>query len=267
MLNDKEKSAVISQTGFILALGYSGGGNRIDSLKKLLSNSAHGSKLIEQFDKPLIFNAYIDDKDSKTPTIGHGHGYNVELLIDVCREIIYLDKLGKLHPSQNFLSANANIIVGASAKQGIKQLVYALSDYDVTKEETIASFKAFVSEEITRQYEPEFPNELYDEWYRIYKIKKPPRNHNWKMMHLTMNHIYYNIAKSRGKIQELLIIQKDKNTENRKKRLHEFLKEGNGLKALRQTIGLVMAATKLANNEKEYESNMGKLFGKKESDF
>jgi hypothetical protein len=79
----------------------------------------------------------------------------------------------------------ARIITSASAKNGIRQLVYALAGYNPTAEEVIAAFKLYVREE-ARDYEKEFPDQLYAEWYRLYKLPKPQKNKPWKFKHLTI---------------------------------------------------------------------------------
>lgn len=70
--------------------------------------------------------------------------------------------------------AQAQIIINASAKNGVRQLVYALAGYNPTAEEVIAAFKLYVQEE-AREYEKEFPDQLYAEWYRLYKLPKPQK--------------------------------------------------------------------------------------------
>lgn len=262
VLNDKNRTAIISQTGFVLALGYADNGESIFRLSKLISQSGRGAKLIEKLRKPLIFNASIEGKSVTSMIIGRG--LNVELLIDVCNEILGLERENKLRPTQKKLAEKASIIVTSTAKLGIKNLVYKLAGYDATKEETINDFKAFVVEEIANKYESIFTDELYDQWYRIYQIEKPlhGRGRNWKLMYLTMDHIYYNVAKSKGKIKELLRIKQEANKGKRKRKLHEFLLAETGIPALRETITQVTTAARLSNSEEDYEANMEKLFGK-----
>lgn len=109
----------------------------------------------------------------------------------------------------------------SSAKAGIKGLVYALSGYDATREEVIAAFKAYV-QEAAKKYEKEFPNELYDQWYRLYEIPVPERVKPWNFKHLTIKHIYYPLAKSNGKIYELVKANKATGGD-RQKKLFQFL--------------------------------------------
>src|SRR6185437_3104238 len=97
----------------------------------------------------------------------------------------------------------AQIIIGPSAKNGIRQLVYALAGYNPTADEVIAAFKLYVQEE-ARKYEPEFPNELYMQWHRLYELPVPDRGKPWHFKYLTVQHIYYPLAKRSGKILTLL---------------------------------------------------------------
>ena len=99
-------------------------------------------------------------------------------MIDLCKAIIAAESDGKLQARHNKIAKQAHIIVGASAKAGIKGLVYALAGYDPTTEEVIAAFKLYILEE-AKKYEPEFPSELYLQWHRIYDIPVRERGRPW----------------------------------------------------------------------------------------
>jgi hypothetical protein len=51
----------------------------------------------------------------------------VTLLVDVCKAILEADSADTLLPRQKHLARNARVILNASAKAGIKGLVYALA--------------------------------------------------------------------------------------------------------------------------------------------
>lgn len=256
VLNDDIKTAVISQRGMGDALGLGAGGSRLPTfVKGKIISEALGVELIKKISKPLIF---------KCPSMGINaplprpvHGYDVTLLIDICKAIIRAETEGKLLKSQANIAKQAHIIVAASAKAGIKGLVYALSGYDVTREEIISSFKRFVAQE-ARGYEKEFPDELYEEWYRLYQEKRPKKNKPWRFMHLTNSQVYKPLARSNGRLLKLLKAHKrEYGTKNNK--LHQFLAE-IGVKALRQHLGQLLAIAKLAKSRVEYECNFEKLF-------
>jgi hypothetical protein len=207
VLNDAQKTAVISQRGMGVALGYSSqsGGKFPQLINSKTISEYLGPELKEKLKNPLIFQgpAMVP---MGMPSINKLHGFDVTLLIDVCKAIIAVEADGKLKKNQERIATQAHIILNASAKAGIKGLVYALSGYDVTREEVL-QHSSYMREE-AREYEKEFPDQLYEQWYRLYKLPKPERNHPWKFKHLTVNQVYVPLARSKGKIHELVVAQK-----------------------------------------------------------
>ena len=257
VLNDERHTAVISKRGMARSLGMSDRGNSITNLvqsKSLSEIITSADGLREKLSNPLIFKDSLSADGKLNPIV---HGYNVTILIDLCQAIKKANEEGKLAPNQKHIARQAGIIVAASAKAGIKGLVYALSGYDVTREEIISSFKRFVAQE-ARGYEKEFPDELYKEWYRLYQEKRPKKNKPWRFMHLTNSQVYKPLARSNGRLLKLLKVHK-REYGNKNNRLHQFLAE-IGVKALRQHLGQLLAIAKLAKSRVEYECNFEKLF-------
>jgi hypothetical protein len=258
VLNDERKTAVISQRGMGEALGFSkASGGRFPRFVNGKAIAKYlGPELLEKLNKPLVFQA-----SSVVPNSGFLdkiYGFDVTLLIDVCKAIISAESDGQLKSNQANIAKQAHIIVNASAKAGIQGLVYALSGYDVTKEEVVAAFKFFVQEE-AREYEREFPNQLYEEWYRLYELPKPERNKPWKFMHLTVDQVYRPLAKSSGKILNMTRESRAQSN-NRHAKLHQFLTEV-GVKALRTQLGQLLGIARVARNKEEYENFFERLFG------
>jgi hypothetical protein len=137
-------------------------------------------------------------------------------------------------------------------------LVYALAGYRPEVEEVIQAFKAFVQEE-ARKYEQEFPSELYMQWHRLYNIPVPVRGKPWLMRHLTVKHIYFPLAKSNGKILELLRALKAQDGEQKKK-LFQFLND-IGARALRIHIGRVLEMSESSATAQEYDAKIVERFG------
>lgn len=257
VLNDKRKTAVISQRGMGVALGLGDVGSRLPAFTngKIISQYV-GHQLREKLENPLGFQDL--SPDTKVPPKTKINGFDVTILIDLCKAIIEAESEGKLLKSQASIALQAHVILNASAKAGIQGLVYALSGYDRTKEEVITAFKAFVQGE-AREYEKEFPNQLYEEWYRLYKLPKPDRNKPWKFMHLTINQVYYPLAKSSGTILELVKIKKAKG-DDKGKRLFQFLSD-IGVKALRQQLGTLLGIALVSENQEQYEKHVNNIFG------
>jgi hypothetical protein len=257
VLNDEFKTAVISQRGMGAAIGLGQGGSRLPKFIQGQKIAPYvGHELREKLSKPLIFLGPSVGTNVQPPT--PIYGYDVTILIDICKSISQAEADGKLLKSQVNIARQAHIILNASAKAGIKGLVYALSGYDATREEVVAAFKFYVCEE-AREYEKEFPDQLYEEWYRIYELPKPERNKPWKFMHLTVGQVYRPLAKSSGKILELTKSQRE-NSKARHKRLHQFLSE-IGVKALRTHLGQLLGIARISTSKVEYERFFQKLFG------
>jgi hypothetical protein len=111
VLNDVEKTAVISQTGMGGALGLSVRGN---ALPRFLSSSVManviGAELREKLEKPLKFQG-VSVGAGVTPAITYG--FDVALLIDLANAIIAAEY--KLPKRYERIAQQAHIIVGASA--------------------------------------------------------------------------------------------------------------------------------------------------------
>jgi len=254
VLDDDEKTAVVSQTGMARALGLSARGNALPRfLKGKTMSDVVGAELLQKIENPLKFQYGSGGAGAPPTTL---HGFNSDLLIDICNAVISAEqKLGARYAN---VARQAHIIVGASAKNGIRGLVYALAGYNPTAEEVIAAFKLYVVEE-AKKYEPEFPNELYMQWHRLYQIPVPERGKPWHFKFLTVNHIYHPLAKSNGKLLTLLRALKAQGG-NRQKKLFQFLNE-IGARALRMQLGRVLEMAESSPDKQTYERKIVERFG------
>jgi hypothetical protein len=264
VLDDPQRTAVISQRGMAQALGLSPRGNALPRFlaTKALAGSG-GAELKQKLENPLRFQWGTGGAGMPPTTV---HGSDATLLIDVCKAVIGAEAQGNLKEERySKIAQQAHIIVGASAKAGIKQLVYALAGYNPTAEEVIAAFKLYVQEE-ARKYEPEFPNELYLQWYRLYGIEVPDRGKPWHFKYLTVNHIYVPLAQSSGRILTLLRAHKAKGGD-RAKKLFQFLNV-IGARALRMHLGRVLEMAESSPDKYAYEKRVRDRFGEqREFDF
>lgn len=256
VLNDQRKTAVMTQRSIAAALGLKNPGGK--DFERLVSSkwmSKHlGADLLEKVMQPIEFKWFYPGARQNSISI---KGYAADLLIDVCNAILSAEVAGDVGKQQANLARQARIITNASAKQGITNLVYALSGYNPSTEEIIQAFKLFVQEE-AKKYEQEFPNELYMAWHRLYKIPVPVRGKPWQFMHLTRRHVYYPLAKSSGKILELLRALRDRDPQ--KKKLFQFLNDV-GTRALRMHMGRVLEMAESSKTSSEYEARIVERFG------
>lgn len=153
------------------ALGMGVSGSRLPMFVKSKRMAPYvGQELREKLENPLVFQAPSAGGNSPPPS--KVNGYDVTILIDICKAVVAAESDGRrVNPA---VVKQAHIILSASAKAGIRDLVYALAGYDSTREEVIEAFKFYVREE-AREYEKEFPDQLYAEWYRLYQLPKPQK--------------------------------------------------------------------------------------------
>jgi hypothetical protein len=255
VLNDEQKTAVISQRGMGETLGLGSSGSRLPRFIEGKAISQYiGPELREKLENPVIFQAQVGGPE----TMSQVHGYDVAILIDLCKAISQAEVEGKLAPHQASIARQARIIMNASAKRGIQDLVYRLAGYNATKEEVIAAFKFYVREE-AREYEREFPEELYNEWYRLYQLPRPEHNRPWKFKHLTEAQVWKPLAKSRGVLLAMTRETRE-NSNKRHSRLHQFLSDV-GVKALRVHLGKLTGIASISRDKEEYERHFNKVFG------
>jgi hypothetical protein len=105
--------------------------------------SSHvGAELTMKLENPFIFQGV--SAGPNLPPSPIVHGYDVTILIDICKAIIEAESAGQLLARQANIARQAHLIVGASAKAGIKGLAYALAGYNPSAQEVIDAFKLYV---------------------------------------------------------------------------------------------------------------------------
>lgn len=258
VLNDEKNTAVISQRGIASAIGFTGkGGNNLTRFIDRKSIFPYiGSELREKILHPIVFKTVKGGSNESVAPLAYG--YDVTILIDLCNAIIKADLAGALAKSQEGIANQANVIISASAKSGIQELVYKLAGFDSTKEQFVHAFKRFVNDE-AKKYEKEFPIELYEQWARLYSLTIPDRGWPWDFKRLTVKHIYYPLAKSNGRLLSLLREAKETGGDNKKK-LFQFLNEV-GTRALRMQLGRILEMAESSKTKVEYENKIVERFG------
>ena len=257
VLDDLGKTAVISQRGMGQAMGFSKRGDRLQSFANSKAMSNHiGRDLRVKLQNPLVFQHKGAAAGSAVST---ANGYDATILIDICNSVLAAKADGKLKGDRYArMIEQAQTLVSASAKSGIRNLVYALAGYSPSTTQVIEAFKHYVREE-AKKYEREFPNELYGEWQRLYGIAMPERGKPWQFRHLTIRHIYHPLAQSNGMLLQLLRALKA-NDGGTKTKLFQFLNEV-GARALRMHLGRVLEMAESSGSSKDYEQKIVARFG------
>src|ERR1017187_4381205 len=107
---------VFHKRGMARALGMkSGGGNVfLRAVQRKGLGSEIDRKLFDKIENPIVFKPLTQDL---------GHGYDAEVLVEICRVIIRAQESGKLHPTQHGLAEQAKILLTAFAKVGVTALI------------------------------------------------------------------------------------------------------------------------------------------------
>lgn len=259
VLNDEAKTVVVTKKGLAQLLGIGDVGKTIDELLKTQYMSEFSDReLRAKIENPLVFQYSGPSKN-----INNAHGFDITVIVDIGKALIDAKNAGVLPASRMHSAESAQKLINASAKSGIKGVGYALAGYRPEVQEVIDAFKAFVREE-ARQYEKEFPDELYEEWYRLYGLNRPEKGRPIRFGQLTNMQIYVPLAKSKGKILDQIRASRDENGKQSDK-LHLFLSE-IGVKALRQHIGKLLGVAAMSENKEEYEAGIQKVFGRMKPD-
>ncbi|HHN8625876.1 TPA: P63C domain-containing protein [Enterobacter hormaechei] len=255
VLDNESKTAVVTKTGLAKLIGL---GERVKDIDRVLNaqymQDYVDAVLLEKMENPYIFQ--WENDGAVLGSFTGGHGYDISVVIDICKALTAAKDSGDLPASRLNAAMQAQDLVNSAAKVGITNVAYAVAGFKPEVQQVIDLFKAFVREE-ARQYEKEFPNELYEAWYKIYQLNKPGRGRPFLFKKLTIEQISKPLAKSEGKILDLAKSSKDEFGKPGDK-IHQFLSEV-GVKALKQQIGKVLAVTTLFDEKDAYESALEKV--------
>lgn len=233
ILDDQIKTPVVTKTGLAKLLGIGELAQDIDRLLESPYMREHGDPEL----RVKMKKAFNFQYSGQCKNISNAHGYNITTIVDIGKALIDSRDVGSLPDSRLASADTAQKIINASAKSGIRGLAYEVAGYEPEAPEVIEAFKVHVQEE-ARAWSKVFPDELYYEWYRLYRLNKPDKSgHPIAFRWFTERHIYKPLAKSKGVVFELGKQSRDK--------IHQFLSEV-GDKALRHDIGKVVGMASMS---------------------
>lgn len=191
---------------------------------------------------------------------GVAHGIEATLLPKICNTYLKArDTEGGLHPSQEAITRQADIIMRGLAEVGIVALVDEATGYIDNKKKTEYRdlFREFVRNEC-REWEKEFPEPFTDMIYRLYGLSKGrPNKHPQFFGHFIRRYIYRPLAGSNGIILEDL---EEKNpvvyaNGGRRYKMHQFLTDEIGLPAVRAHIWQIIGIGAASRTKEIFDRN------------
>jgi len=247
-----------------LTLKSEGGNAFMRTVTRSGVRSVIDEKLWQKIENPIFFKFLSPDLEDGLGSLVDG--YEASTLIDVCDALLRARLEKRLHPKQDFLGKQAEIIIRSTAKVGINVLVDQAVGYvsDPRRLEYIEMFKSFIAEEC-QQWNNEFPDKLADTLYKLYGLKRfdaLSSKHPRFFAKFIRKYIYFPLAKSKGVILELL---DEKNpvvysSGGRRYKLYQFLEEKVGLPALRQQIWQVIGIGAGARDRRQFDAAFYRAF-------
>jgi hypothetical protein len=246
---------VFHKRGMARALGMkSGGGNVfLRAVQRKGLGSEIDAKLLAKIENPIVFKPLTQDL---------GHGYDAEVLVEICRAIVRAQESGKLHPTQHGLAAQATILLNAFAKVGVTALIDEATGFQqVRSPDALRVLVQQYIEEERREWEKQFPDEYYDELNRLYGSKRLTttgsgaviQNRPQHFAKFTRSYVYQPLAN--GAVLEELdrINPKIDKKGTRKARFHQHLSEGYGIEKLKRQVGEVLTLIKVSDSVNQFK--------------
>jgi hypothetical protein len=248
--------------GMARALGMkSGGGNVfLRAVQRKGLGSEIGQSLLEKIENPIVFKPLTHDL---------GHGYDAEILVEICRAIVRADETNKLHSTQTPLADQARILLRAFAKVGVTALIDEATGFQQVRDpEALRLLVQQYIEEEKREWEKQFPDEYYNELNRLYG-SRPTRttgsgavvqNRPQHFARFTRSYVYHPLEN--GAVLEELdrINPKIDQKGTRLARFHQHLTEGYGIEKLKRQVGEIMTLIKISDNVGQFKKLFGKRF-------
>jgi hypothetical protein len=253
---------VLHKRGMAKALGMkSAGGNVfLRAMQRKGLGSELSPKLIEMLQSPIVFKPLAQDL---------GHGYDAQVLVEICKAIIRADDAGKLTATQSGLASQARALLQAFAKVGVVALIDEATGFqEIRGPEALRILVQQYIEEEKREWDKQFPDEYYDELNRVYGHSRMTmtasgaviQNRPQHFAKFTRSFVYHPLEN--GIVLEELdrINPKVGPKGTRRARFHQHLTEGYGLEKLRRQVGEVLTLMKVSDTVGQFKKLFWKRF-------
>lgn len=243
VLDDENKTRVLSQNEIVKALGRSAGGSKRGeaNLPRWIS-AGNLTPFIPDDLREAIINPII----YKTTSGNTAHGIEATKLIDICEVWLNLERSGQIHESQKDTAKRAYILTIALAKTSIIALVDEATGYQEAKERTKDTLQKFLKKAIQEEA-AKWIKTFQDEFFEVIYIMK---GWNWGQTnknpsvvgHYINDFVYSRIAPQ--VLQELRNLNPKNESGNRKNKHHQHLSRDFGHPLLKEHIAGIIALAK-----------------------
>jgi P63C domain len=239
----------------------SGGGNVfMRAMRRKGLGSELDQKLINKIENPINF---------KPLTLDLGHGYEADVLVEVCKAIVRAADAEKLTASQSALALQAKILLNAFAKVGVTALIDEATGFqEIRQPDALRLLVQQYIEIEKREWEKQFPDDYYNELNRIYGSRRMTmtaagtviQNRPQHFAKFTRSYVYHPLEN--GAVLEELdrINPKIDAKGTRRARFHQHLKQGYGIEKLKRQVQEVLTLMKVSDTTSQFKKLFGKRF-------
>lgn len=257
----EDEKRVLTTTGMQTSMNMARGGSMIagmnrfelftsrDRIKPFVSND-----LSERIRSPIIF---------ITPTGGRAHGYEADVLVELCEAVLAARSAGVLQKQQMPIAQRCELIMRGLARVGIVALVDEVTGFqEVRKRDALHKIlEAYISPELMK-WTKRFPDAFYKEMFRLHgwgydpeSVKRPG-----VVGKFTNTYIYEQLP--HGVIQELQTINPKDEQGRRRNRHHQFLTEDVGNPHLEKQITATTVLMRAADDWPAFKRLFARAFPK-----
>lgn len=253
---------VFHKRGMAKALGMkSGGGNVfIRALQRKGLGSEIDGKLLEKINNPFYF---------KPMNLDLAHGYEADVLADVCKAIIRAGEAEKLTSSQGDLAAQARILLNAFAKVGVTALIDEATGFqEVRSPDALRLLVQQYIEAEKHEWAKQFPDDYYDELNRLYGSKKLTQTGSGRIIQnrpqhfakFTRSYVYHPLENGEVLAELDRINPKINSRGTRRARFHQHLTEGYGIEKLKRQVQEILTLMRVSDTVGQFKKLFTKRF-------
>jgi hypothetical protein len=243
-----------------LALKSAGGNAFLRSMTRKGIGSELDETLVELIQTPIIFKPLTQDS---------AHGYDADVLVEVCKAIVRAEEAGKLTKTQSFLAVQAKVLLQAFAKVGVTALIDEATGFqEIRSPDALRLLVQQYIEKEKREWEKQFPDEYYDHLNKLYGSKRTTKttsgaviqNRPQHFAHFTRKYVYHPLEN--GAVLDELdrINPKIDKRGTRRARFHQHLTEGYGIEKLRRQMLEVMTLAAVSDTVPQFRRLFQKRF-------
>lgn len=253
---------VFHKRGMARALGMKSEGGNVfmRAMQRKGLGSELGQELVDKIEKPINFKPLTQDL---------AHGYDADILVNVCKAVIRAEEAEKLTKSQQGLVIQAKTLLHAFAKVGVTALIDEATGFQqVRSPDALRLLVQQYIEEEKREWEKQFPNDYYDELNRLYGSKRLTKtgsgaviqNRPQHFAKFTRSYVYHPLEN--GVVLEELdrINPKIDRKGTRRARFHQHLTQGYGIEKLKRQVQDVMTLMVVSDTVRQFKRLFAKRF-------